>query len=95
VDEPPRRLDYAPPQRVRAGDDLPKWLSKVNAIIAMVVGAVFLVIGVGNLIALIEWREQAWKGNLFMGIFGTLAGFAFTVRPLYRVIRGRDWRTMR
>jgi uncharacterized membrane protein HdeD (DUF308 family) len=86
VDEPPRRLDYAQPQRARAGDDSPTWLSKV-------VGAVFLAIGVGNLIALFEWREQSWKSNLFMGVFGTLAGFVFTIRPLYRRIWGRDWWT--
>ena len=90
-----RWLDYARTQRARAGDDSPRWLNKVNAIIAMVVGTVLLAIGVGNLIALFEWREQSWKGNLFMGAFGTLAGFAFAVRPLYRRIRGRDWWTIR
>ena len=92
--EPPHKLDYAPRASGARRQNHPVWMQKLDAILRMCFGVTFLSLGVINLIALLQWREHAWKFNLFMGRFATLAGYVALVRPLYRLARGRNWWTL-
>ena len=87
-------MEYAPPARQPKvlGQKPPSTWCKFNAGVNVVLGFPFLVLGTYAWFALAFGdRPDLWKENLFLALFAGLAGFVFTGRPVYRMIRGGAW----
>ena len=93
--DPPEPLDYARPTVSRASSGTPGWSERIDAVLRMCGGIMFLVIGIANLLVLLFRRGQEWLANGFLAFAGLAAGYVFTVRPLCQMIRGRDWWTLK
>ena len=89
----PQKLDYDPPPRQPKvlGVKPPTAWDQFDSVLRMCLGLVPLVIGVYGLAVTVARWPQSWMAGLFASIVGLLAGYAFTVRPVYRLIRGGAW----
>jgi hypothetical protein len=92
----PPKLDYERPRRqseLVGGEASASW-KQFNALLLMCVGLVPLTVGVYGLVTTITRWPQSWLTGSFVTFVGLLAGCVFTVRPVYRLVRGRTWWTI-
>ena len=92
----PPKLDYERPPRdakpLSVEASIP-W-KQFNAIILMLVGLAPLLVGLYSLVVTVTRWPQSWLAGSFIAFVGMLAGYVFTVRPVFRLVRGGTWWTI-